>query len=380
MGLDEDRWSQDCYDRLMAHRPGQLAIDSETTGLAWTDTAFGVSFAWYENKKGGEGVIPVLYSGYIDIRYASELWNNVKAWIKEDKPELIFHNAKFDMHKLGLYPQADNFHDTCLMVYLLNEHHPKKLKILAKKVLKEETDESTAVRNARQAIAKASKKDGVSRKLADIGYDELPLPVIAPYAIKDAEFTLRLYARLAVALAKEPELETVYSLERQLLLCVAGTELRGMSIDIDYAKKMVIQLGDEIIQVEREISDIVGKPVGKGEAFKVRDGNYKNGNPRYRTEKPNEFNPNSPDQILEYFSTVGVNASGTKDIVLQALSHPLADALLRLRPLLKDRNTYFVPMVKESQWSEKLQCWVLHPNFNLTETKTFRSSSSKVKD
>lgn len=363
-----DIWSQDCYERLMAYRPTQLAIDSETSGLTWVDKAFGVSFAWYETVQGGEGPVEVLKSGYIDMRTHPELWAEVKAWIKDAQPELVFHNAKFDMHKLGLYPQ--NFHDTCLMVYLINEHYPKKLKILAQKVLKESTDEDDVVKKTRAKL-KLKKEDG---------YDKLPMPVVAPYAIKDSEFTLRLYARLSVAIAKEDDLETVYSLERQLLLCVAGTELRGMAVDIDYAKSQIISLGDQIIQLEREISEIVGKPIGKGEKIRVPDGKYKNGKPKFRTEKTNEFNPNSPDQILAFFTSVGLEVSGTAESDLEAVQHPLADALRRLRPLLKDRNTYFVPMVKESLWSDKLQCWVLHPNFNLTETKTFRSSSSKVKD
>src|SRR5258706_16102231 len=100
--LNEDIWSQDCYDRLMADKPVQLAIDSETTGLAWTDTAFGVSFAWYRQNPTSEE--QYLESGYIDIRYAPELWQQVKAWIKEAQPTLIFHNAKYDQHKLGIYP------------------------------------------------------------------------------------------------------------------------------------------------------------------------------------------------------------------------------------------------------------------------------------
>jgi DNA polymerase I-like protein with 3'-5' exonuclease and polymerase domains len=349
----------------MSDRPTQLAIDSETSGVKWSDTAFGVSFAWERDDE--------IRSGYIDLRHNRDLWDGprgVKGWIEETTPVLLLHNAKFDFHKLALYPQAGNYHDTCLMVYLLNERYPKKLKILAQKILKEDTDEDTVVKKTR-----AKMKLG-----RDDGYDKLPMAVVAPYAIKDAEFTYRLYLRLAVALEKVPELEEVYSLERQLLLCVAGTEIRGMSIDIDYAKQRVIELGDEILSIEREIAEIVGKPVGKGGTIRVPDGKYKNGNPKFKTEKKNEFNPKSPDQIIEFFYSVGVKVSGTAETDLEIVQHPLADALRRLRPILKDRNTYFVPLVKESEWSEKQQCWVLHPNFNLTETKTYRSSSSKVKD
>lgn len=356
----EDTWSEDCYAELMSDKPIILACDSETSGLTWKDTAFGVSFAWRAGEE--------LRSGYIDMRYHDDLWLKVKSWVMLDKPRIIGHNWKFDAHKLGLYP--NNFEDTCLMVYLLNEHYPKKLKVLAAKILKESTDEADVLKRVRAKL----------KLKASDGYDKLPLSVVAPYAIRDAEYTLRLFERLEKKYEGDEELLEVYAMEKQLLLCVAGTERRGMAVDIDYAKSMVIKLGDEILQIHREISEIVGKPVGRNEAVSIRDGEYKNGRPKFRKEKPGEFNPNSPDQILEFFYSVGVEASGTKDNVLQALTHPLADALLRLRPLLKDRNTYFRPMVEEAEWDEDLRKWILHPNFNLTETKTHRSSSSKVKE
>ena len=299
---DEDTWSQECYRLFFVDLPEQVAIDSETTGLTWKDAAFGVSMAWYRGEE--------LISGYIDLRYYPHLWVEVKEWIKTYKPELIFHNAKFDMHKLGLYP--NNFQDTCLIIYLLNEHYTKKLKELARRILKEETDENTVVKETRRKL-KLTREDG---------YDKLPLSVVAPYAIKDAEYTLRLYHRLKDKIAEEEDLAQVYSVEKQLLLCVAGTERRGMAIDVPYVKSQIIELGDEILQIEREISDIVGKPVGRGANIKVRDGEYKNGNPRYRTEKVNEFNPDSPDQVLAYFNSVGVEVSKTSKDALEGRLTP----------------------------------------------------------
>lgn len=357
MSNEEDQWSQDCYDRLLNSRPDQLAIDSETTGLSWTDTAFGVSFAWYVSGQ--------LCSGYIDIRYVPELWHNVKAWIKEDKPELILWNAKFDFHKLGLYPQADNFQDGCLMVYILNENHPKGLKALAAKVLKEETDESAAI--------KAWRKDNKAR--ASDGYDTLPLALVVPYACKDAEYTLRLYHRLQDALEKEDDLQAVYSVEKELLLCVAGMERRGIGLDIPYLKQRIIELGDEILALEREISGIVGRPIGDGKKkIRVPDGKYKNGNPKFRVETANEFNPNSPVQVTNYFASIGVILQGTDENALEQLSNPLAAALVRMRKARKIRNTYLVPILEESVDG------IAHPNLNIMGTRTKRFSSSGASD
>lgn len=340
--MEEDTWSEDCYHELADYPlPGQLAIDSETSGLTWKDKAFGVSLAWYRGDE--------LISGYIDLRHHPERWETIKAWIKKDKPELIFHNAKYDMHKLGLYP--NNFHDTCLMVYLLNEHYPKGLKVLAEKILKETTDEAEVLKETRRKL---------KLKISD-GYDKLPLEVVAPYAIRDAEYTLKLYLRLADKIAAEEELAEVYTLERQLLLCVAGTERRGMGIDLDYIKGKIIEYGDKILTLEREASEIVGKPIG-------------------RDLKTGQFNLDSPKQLQEYFASVGVELPSTSKEVLGSLSHPLAAVLNRMRAAKKIRATYLLALAEEVVWDEEQQMWVLHPNFNLTRTKTLRSSSSGVQD
>ena len=353
--IEEDIWSIPCHAQLMADKPETLAIDCESSGIKWADEAFGVSFAWYVGEE--------LRSGYIDFRTHQELWDEVKAWILQDKPELVAHNFKFDAHKLGLYPQ--NFQDTCLMVYLLDENYPKKLKVLAAKVLKEETDEATVLAETRKALG---------LKVTD-GYDRLPLSVIAPYAIRDSEYCLRLYLRLQIALAKEPDLQAVYQHEKQLLLCVAGTERRGMGVDTEYLRTKIVELGDEIIGLEREISEIVGKPIGDGKKkIRVPDGKYKNGNPKFRTEQANEFNPNSHVQIKDFFNSVGLDLSGTDEDALGDVTHPLAATLLKLRGVRKLRNTYLVNILAEQVDG------IFHPNFNLTGTKTGRFSSSGASD
>lgn len=339
--MEEDTWSEDCHAELLEDKPTLLACDSETEGLAWKDRAFGVSFAWYVGED--------LRSGYIDMRYHNDLWLEVKAWIKHAKPTIVGHNWKYDSHKLGLYP--NDFHDTCLMVYLLNEHYPKGLKVLAEKILKETTDEAEVLKETRRKL---------KLKISD-GYDKLPLEVVAPYAIRDAEYTLKLYLRLADKIAAEEELAEVYTLERQLLLCVAGTERRGMGIDLEYVKGKIIEYGDKILALEREASEIVGKPIG-------------------RDLKTGQFNLDSPKQLQEYFASVGVELPSTSKEVLGSLSHPLAAILNKIRAAKKIRATYLLALADEVVWDEELQMWVLHPNWNLTKAKTLRSTSSGAND
>lgn len=352
---EEDTWSIPCHAALLRDKPTLLACDSETEGLRWVDKAFGVSFAW---EADGE-----LRSGYIDIRYHPELWTEVKAWIKDDKPELIFHNAKFDQLKLGLF--SNDYHDTCLMVWILDENYPKSLKVLAEKVLGVTTDEATVLKETR-------KKLGLT---VNDGYHMLPLDVVAPYAIQDSIYTYQLYLRLAVAIAKEPDLEEVYKVERQLSLCVAGMEMRGIGVDTEYLKRRIIELGDEILTLEREIQGIVGKPLGDGKKKeRVLVGKYKNGNPKYQMKPLVEFNPNSPAQIQEFFNSVGIKLSGTSEDLLGAIPHRLATVLLEIRSKKKIRNTYLVPLLEQTVDG------VAHPNLNIMGTRTKRFSSSGASD
>lgn len=360
---DEDVWSVPCHTALLRDRPTVLAIDSETSGLTWKDTAFGVSFAWevadtsYHGES--EDSDTVLRSGYIDIRYHPELWAEVREWIIESKPKLLTWNGKFDFHKLRIYPQ--NFEDGTLMVYLLNEHYPKALKVLAREVLKEETDEDAVLRQTRKEL---------NLKVSD-GYDQLPLKVVAPYAEQDSIYTYRLCIRLDEQIKKVPTVEEVYVLEKQLLLCVAGTEIKGMRIDQEYVKAQIIELGDQIIQLEREIQGIVGKPLGDGKKKdRVEVGKFKSGKPKFKMVARDEFNPNSPIQILEFLNKAGVQVSNTDKVSLEAVGHPLAKTLTELRRVAKLRSTYLIPILEEAV------DLVLHPSFNLTATKTKRFSSS----
>lgn len=359
--MDEDVWSVPCHSQLLADKPSRLAIDCESSGVKWSDEAFGVSFAWYVEEE--------LRSGYIDFRTHLNLWTEVKEWIKADKPDLIAHNYKFDAAKLNLYVQ--NFEDTCLLVYLLNENAPKGLKVLAQRLLKEETNEAEVLKETRRKL-KLTSEDG---------YDKLPLSVLVPYAIKDSEFTLRIYFRLKAALEKEPDLVESYLVEKQLLLAVAGTERRGIGVNVEYLKTAIIDLGDQIISLEREIADIVGKPIGDNKKkIRIPDGKYKNGNQKFKTVEPNEFNPNSPVQITEFFNSVGVELSGTSEDVLETVSHPLAEALVRYRGMKKDRNTFLVPMLEESGFDPRYNMHTCHPNLNLMKTRTRRMSSSGASD
>lgn len=315
-------------ERFLADAPNELSLDTETTGLMWKDAAFMVSYAWESDD---------IVSAYIDLRTDPDLWVRLREYLEIVQPNVVYHNAKFDMHKLQYYPS--NFDDTCLMIYLLNEHHVKGLKPAAEKILGETTDEADRLKEERRKL-KLKKSDG---------YAPLPVSVVAPYAEKDAEFTLRLHAKLANAIAKIPTVAKVYSLEKQLLLDVCEIEKHGLAIDEEYIRLKIIELGDQIVTIEKRIQVLVNKPVGTG---------------------PNDFNPRSPQQLLAIFASMGYNLSSTGIAELKTVDHELARLIVSKRSKEKVKTTYLMAMLHEEVNG------IVHPNFNLTSTVTKRFSSS----
>lgn len=304
-----------------------LAIDTETTGVGWHDEAFMISIATPE------------WSHVYDKRLCehSKLWDEavetVTAMLYEcDK--IIMHNAKFDIQKLcrlgiPLSTFVDKFEDTQAIAHLIDEQRSTGLKFLAREILGESTDEDEVLRKVRREL-KVKKEDG---------YYPIPNEILAPYAAKDAEFTLRLYEVLYPLLPDS--VKPLYEMEKQLTISLLGVEARGMSIDRDYVTSQRREYGDRIYKLKRRIGDIAGE----------------------------DFNPQSPKQIIEAFAQRGVRVEATDKNTLSALDDELAVMIVELREANKIKATYFDGLYDESRDG------TLHPNFRQHGTRTGRMSS-----
>ena len=156
-----------------------LAIDTETTGVDWHDEAFMISVATH------------LGSHVYDLRECEDVVKHsyvqhvYDLLVMADK--IIMHNAKFDIQKLcrlgiPLSVFKDKFEDTQALAHLINEQQSTSLKYLARTVLNEGTDEDE--------VLKVWRRENKIKK--EEGYEPIPNEILAPYAAKDAEFTLRL--------------------------------------------------------------------------------------------------------------------------------------------------------------------------------------------
>lgn len=298
-----------------------LALDTETTGLGFWDTAFCVSMAWREPDG-------TLMSVVEEVDAIAEI---------STEDEWVFHNAKFDVQKLVLAglldePNWARIHDTECLSHLVNEQQPKALKRLAKDLLGLDTDEQEVLRAARRKLG-LTKADG---------YDALPWEVLEPYARKDAEFTLLLFEYLWPIVQADPDLLRLYREEQELMMVLYDMEQRGLGVDMEYVNDHTKVLAGSILELDLRLRDMTGDE---------------------------DFNPNSPVQVKKALAARGLTLESTKKDVLKQLDDELVTTLLQLRHDSKLYSSYFKPLQTE------VRDGVLHPNHKQWGTKGRRFSA-----
>lgn len=340
------------YEAWLRDDPHAIAVDTETTGFTWYDTAFCATVAWM----GKDGV----QSHYFELEQSKVDTRGMLAEMLGRTPVLVFHNAKFDLQKLiaaGTLTRSDlssqRIEDTECLYHLLDPHGEKKLKPLARDILGETTNEAEAIR-------KACSKLKIRKRDPDFGYHLLPRTVVYPYALKDAEFTIRLWQALAPRVGAFDDLTKLYQTEMELTLVLLDVEAKGMRVDLAYVDEAIKQTNGEILKCEFVIEDITGKKVWY---------------PEKQGQKTPEgrFNPNSHQQIAAEFERSGVVVENTKEETLARMDHPLAESILELRGKKKLLNTYLMNIKHETRDG------IIHPAFRQHGAKTGRMSSAGEK-
>lgn len=319
-------------DTVELVRPERIAIDTETSGFAWHDEAFCATVSFRDEWDR-------LFSFYIDLDFDDH--GHRLACLQEilaDVPVWIFHNAKFDLQKLelalALYPNwrvQAQIEDTAILHALLDENDRHGLKYLAGKLLGENTNEE-------KVLAKVRRKLKIKK---DDGYHLLPREVVVPYAMKDTEFTLRLWEKLRPQLPDE--LQHLYAHELAVSLALLDIEGHGIGLDVPYLRKTASEYGVRLMKLSKQLSILT---------------------------KDEKFNPNSPKQILEAFEARGVTVEATDKATLATVNDELATVLLDYRHVKKMHATYLTGMLNEQVDG------VIHPSFNTTLPRTGRMSSS----
>lgn len=345
-----DYLADNCLAAWERDKPTHVAVDTETSGFNWTDRPFCATVAW---MIGSYPYPERIEAHYLELNGGFP--EQVVKTILDHSPDLVFHNAKFDLRMLieyGLLERDEldplTLHDTQKLAYLLDEHRRKGLKPLARLLLGESTNEDEVLKEARKEV---KKRLGL-KSVKEVSYDMIPRRYVLPYAIKDAEFTIRLFHKLYPEVRGMgrptrdiPSLHDLYLDEQELTLVLLDMETAGMGVDVPYVERTAKEYAKKALLTELDIRDMVGRE---------------------------DFNPNSPKQLTKAFAKRGIDLDSTNKQTLSELDDPLAEKVLDLRSTKKMHGTYLTSMLEETVDG------VLHPNFNDAKTKTGRFSSSSA--
>jgi DNA polymerase-1 len=195
-----------------------------------------------------------------------------------------------------------------LQSYVLEVHKPHSL-------------ESLALRHL--GVKGLSYEDLCGKGAHQIAFSQVDLERAARYSCEDADYTLRVHQWLFPRLQEVPELMAVYQLEIESSESLYRMERNGVRIDAQVLAQQSHELGQRILELERQAHDLAGQP----------------------------FNLGSPKQIGEiFFQRLGLpvikktatGAPSTDEEVLEKLAedYPLPKVILEHRGLSKLKSTY----------------------------------------
>ena len=160
-------------------------------------------------------------------------FNEFKNICESNKIVKIFHAATNDIYALSniSIKVIEPYEDTLIAASILNENYEtKKLKSLAKIYLNEPCEEAKLLSKLKAKYKREAKKLNKIFK-----YSDIPKEIIEPYAIKDTEYTMKLWY-----LFKKPLLKFLYlyNFEKLLIPKIVNMVQAGIKIDRNFCKEM----------------------------------------------------------------------------------------------------------------------------------------------
>ena len=298
-----------------------ISIDTETTGVQWyKDDLFGLSVSLTDG--------PDLYH---DIRETPKALDWLRDQLKVYEGKVVNHNIKFDAHMLlkhgiDLTQKAIR----CTMVYaqlIDNTRFTYDLDGVANDWIgaqKEDIYQELADMFGRKATRKAQMPN----------LHRAPSSLVAPYAKKDTRLALDLY-NYEIEQIKKHGLQHIAKLESQVLPVLTRMEHRGIRIDVDQAHKNLEELNKKIDAAQAQLNKMAKMEVNTNSTPQLRS--------IFAAEKVSEYQWKTRCGTLVEATKSGA-PSYNKDS-LQAMSDPLAQLILRLRTMLKIRDTFLIKQV-----------------------------------
>ncbi|MBN1862931.1 MAG: DNA polymerase I [Dehalococcoidales bacterium] len=331
------------FDGLLARLKDarSFVFDLETTSLdAMQAQLVGISLSL---MPGEAYYLPV---GHIGLGQPEQLpletgVNGLKPLFEDASLAKLAHNGKYDMTVLAGYgvAVANLAFDTMIAAYLLNE------KSLGLK----------ALAFSRLGIEMTPITDLIGSGAKQRPMSQVSVAEAAAYAGADADITGRLKELLEPELREQGLWRLFAEVEMPLVPILVAMERNGVALDTGLLRQMAHRLGEQLINLEKEIYGNVG----------------------------HQFNINSPQQLGSVlFQELGLpparktkSGYATGAAILEELRgvHPVIELILSYRQLSKLKSTYIdaLPALVNPKTGR------VHTSFNQTRTATGRLSSSE---
>ena len=334
--VDDKIKRSDLITRLFIQK--SVCFDTETTGIdVFKADLVGLSFCF----NAGEAYYVTLPA---DRKECTEVMKEFKAFFQSEQIGKIGQNIKFDLLMLASYgiELKGKLFDTMIAHYLLQPELRHGMDYLAEIYLKYRTIHYEDLVGAK------------GKNQQDIRSVDLNL--LCDYAAEDADITFQLKQILEKELANNGLEKLFYDMEMPLLRVLAIMEQNGVRIDTNALKQSSEILTNDMLQLEKEIHQLVGL----------------------------EFNVSSPMQVGEILfdrlkldekakKTKTGQYSTSEDILEKLRSrHPVIGKILDYRGLKKLLSTYIdaLPLMVNPKTGK------VHTSYNQTVTATGRLSST----
>ena len=218
-----------------------VCFDTETTGLdALHAELVGIAFS-YEKGKG-------FYIPFPESREESQvLIEKLRPFFENETIEKIGQNLKYDLKILSNYnlDVKGPLFDTMIAHYLINPDMRHNMDILS------ETYLNYSPKSIEALIGKKGKNQ---KSMRDIALEE-----VKEYAVEDADVTFQLKEFFTTELDKTETKKLFTEIEIPLVKVLADMETEGINLDVDFLKKMSIEMQKDIDTFEQQIYETAGE-------------------------------------------------------------------------------------------------------------------------
>jgi DNA polymerase I len=324
-----------------AYEKGEvIALDTETTGVEWTDRTVGISLSFMSDNHvyipyGHVTDVPQLSRGYVTKR--------LKRHLEKEGTKLVLHNSKFDAHMLlkdGINIRENIYADTMVIQHVLNEN-----------------EESYALKNIANKYGKFFNYHDESLTFEELfgknpqTFLESDIRLCTYYASKDTHLTLLLFNWQLSMMKKQPNLYSVYfDIEQKITPVCIDMEDTGFDVDFAFAEEYKQELQVQVRDLEAKIKKVFG-----------------------------DININSAPQLqavlydkLKLEDVSGKRSADAKTLKKLAKQEPNINLILEYRELNKLLSTYIEPLPQKVRPDTKR----LTGQFNQASTVTGRFSSN----